>query len=63
MAVVTRAEALDFAESYAKLIAALTDEGFTREEAMQILMIPSVIPAIRLISTTSVFSASKFIKT
>ena len=38
MAVVTRADALDFAESYAKLMAALTDEGFTREEAMQILM-------------------------
>ena len=38
MAVVTKAEALDFAESYAKMVAALTEEGFTREEAMQIMI-------------------------
>ena len=38
MAVVTRAEAMDFAESYAKVVAALTDAGFTREEAIQIII-------------------------
>ena len=38
MAVITRAEALDFAESCAKVVASLTDEGFTREEAMQIVV-------------------------
>lgn len=38
MAVVTRAEAMDFAESYMKVISALMDEGFTREEAIQIIV-------------------------
>ena len=38
MAVVTRAEALDLAESYAKVVNALVNEGFSREEAIHILM-------------------------
>ena len=38
MALVTRKEALDWAENYAKLMAALTDEGFTREEAIRIIV-------------------------